>query len=497
MLSSIANAAFPLTGLNPLLGAPSTAAVAPEPTSRTSWVGRRAASTGATASNDPCAAGPTLETPVNGNGTVHGNYTALHNSLASSEDVESQKETGGPGDCRGVDEVSPCGLEKNNSTDLPPLVLIHGLKGGHLRDSVTGKRRYLRVAQLFNPTRFQDPPALPLKRDPVTGAQPKDTVVPDGIIDGVDLLGVNLASYYGPFKEEFGTSRDLKLFSYDWRRDLDESGEALEEFLEGVIEETGSTQGVQVVCHSMGGLITFPVINRRPELFHSVLFAAAALGGGVSFLRDLAEPGHGNAMGPVNDGMFTPERWASWPSVWSFFNIDGEREAQGKSESSWAPLTEADGTTPVPCDFHNLEDWKRLKLGPYGPDSGISEVTPEMEAFLQGTLTRAKAYRQKLVHNPAITYPPIAVLRSDAVPTITKLTRLVPDASFDYKGAITSPGDGRITLEDTLPPRGVPVTGIVTNHADHSGILSEFEDVKALLGKLLAEANERKEAPVR
>jgi hypothetical protein len=98
------------------------------------------------------------------------------------------------------------------------------------------------------------------------------------------------------------------------------------------------------------------------------------------------------------------------------------------------------------------------------------------------------------VHNPDVTYPPIAVLRSDAVPTITRLRRPAPGAAFDYSTALTTPGDGRITLEDTLPPRGVPITGIITNHAAHSGILSELDDVKGLLGKLIDAANARKEA---
>ena len=427
---------------------------------------------------------PGLDAPLSSPGDVRSNFASLDGSLASGE-VSSSVSTA---------PASSVDLRDISTHPLPPLVLIHGLKGGHLKDSATGTRRYLRVAQLFNPTRFQDPPALPLVRDDETGAQPRDTLVPDGAIDDVTLLGVNLASYYGPFEREFSEKRQLKTFSYDWRRDLDESGESLERFLEQVIEDTGSEDGVQVVCHSMGGLITFPVLNRRPELFHSVLFAAAALGGGASFLRDLAELDQGNAMGPLNNAMFTPERWVSWPSVWSFFNSPGEREAQGKSEITWDPLTEADGETPVPCDFHRVEDWRRLKLGPYGPNSGVEEVTPEMEAFLEATLIEAKAYRAQLVHNPHITYPPIAVLRSDARPTITRLNRPTPEGPFDYASAMTTAGDGRITLEDTLPPRGVPVSQVLTNHAEHSGILSELGDVNGLLNALLEEAKDRKEA---
>ena len=494
MPSSIANTSIPQQQSTSLTQSPGTSVTTQgtQSTTSSSLVHGATEFRGHNSTSLPPTPGLAIAVPTIEDARLHTNYNTLHSSLAYRNAPGTPTEKNRTSEASRITTIEPCGISEKTSTNLPPLVLIHGLKGGHLKDVQTGQRRYLRTAQLFNPTRYQDPPALPLKRDPVKGTQAKDNLVPDGIIKNVDLLGFNLASFYGPFIDEFKDSRDLRLFSYDWRRDLDEGGEAIETFLEQVIKETGSKQGVQVVCHSMGGLITFPVLNRRPELFHSVLFAAAALGGGISFLRDLAERDEGNGMGPINKSMFTPERWVSWPSVWTFFNGTGEREAQGKSEATWSPLREADGTTLVPCDFHNLDDWKRLKLGPYGPASSVSEVSSEMEIFLQETLTRAKDYRQQLVHNPAVNYPPIAVLRSDAAPTITQLCRPSPDGAFDYDAAFTTPGDGRITLEDTLPPKGVPLSAMITNHVDHSNILGELGDVQELLNTLIMESNARR-----
>ena len=47
--------------------------------------------------------------------------------------------------------------------------------------------------------------------------------------------------------------------------------DSFEIFLDKIAKELDSK--VQVVAHSMGGLITLVTLNRRPELFHSVLFA--------------------------------------------------------------------------------------------------------------------------------------------------------------------------------------------------------------------------------
>src|SRR2546430_11641135 len=53
-----------------------------------------------------------------------------------------------------------------------------------------------------------------------------------------------------------------------------------------VSRENGGAR-VQVAAHSMGGLITFGALNRRPDLFHSALFAGVPFGASVSFLEDM------------------------------------------------------------------------------------------------------------------------------------------------------------------------------------------------------------------
>jgi len=184
----------------------------------------------------------------------------------------------------------------------------------------------------------------------------------------------------------------------------------------------------------------------------------------------VSEPGRGNCQGPVNSTMVTPRHWVGWPSPHYFWPLVGQLNSTGGPH-----LAEADGT-PVPCDFHSLEDWKRLGLGPYHQRSGVSAdfMDATADAFLGETLARAQEYRKLMVCQPGMQYPPIAVLRSDAVETVTGYRRPIGGGPFDFDSFTSTPGDGRVPLQATLPPEGVPVLRVLTNRLDHAEVLNDL-----------------------
>jgi len=216
-----------------------------------------------------------------------------------------------------------------------------------------------------------------------------------------------------------------------------------------------------------------------------VLFAAAAIGSGVSFLPDVSDvEAPGNLMG-LNKTMLTPRNWLGWPSPNFFWPLLGQPNSQGGPH-----LVEADGSA-VQCDFHNIKDWKTLRLGPYHPNSGV-DMDSEADAFFAETLAQAQAYKRLVVCDPAVMYPPIAVLNSDAEPTITSFRREGIDQPFNMlQGFATTPGDGRVALSDAHPPPGVPVLRTITNSRSHSEVLSDLSHVHELLNDLLEEATRR------
>ncbi len=83
--------------------------------------------------------------------------------------------------------------------DNPPLVLIHGLKGSHLRDTTTNRLRYLTLNSLFNLNREDQFPLPTEREDGGKGAQMKDNLVSEGILRDVRACNKVLATFYGPF----------------------------------------------------------------------------------------------------------------------------------------------------------------------------------------------------------------------------------------------------------------------------------------------------------
>ena len=74
-----------------------------------------------------------------------------------------------------------------------------------------------------------------------------------------------------------------------------------------------SGRAPQLICHSAGALVTFPLLNRRPELVHSILFAAGALDQGMLLCQDMSTTGGRNTLSPFQKHMITPSTWVTNP----------------------------------------------------------------------------------------------------------------------------------------------------------------------------------------
>ena len=60
---------------------------------------------------------------------------------------------------------------------------------------------------------------------------------------------------------------------------------------------------------------------------------------------------------------------------------------------------------------------------------------PEDRAFFAETLKRAAAYRELMVCDPSVKYPPMAIVASDAAATPVAFRR-GPDELFDFENAV-------------------------------------------------------------
>mmetsp|Transcript_26151 Transcript_26151/g.31650 ORF Transcript_26151/g.31650 Transcript_26151/m.31650 type:complete len:387 (-) Transcript_26151:239-1399(-) len=376
--------------------------------------------------------------------------------------------------------------------ELPPVVFIHGWKASILADHRTGEEKFnLSLSQCLG--LGQDPDlTIPLQWDE-SGNQVKDELIATEPVSKVTCLcnRVTIANVYGPLIERLKATRTFEMFTYDWRRCLDEASSLFETFLETAIKNDFGGQAPQVIGHSMGCLVTLSTLNRRPELFHSVLFGAAAFSPNLSVMKDLSLTKRMNVI-VKNSTLFTPMGHISNPSPFFFLSRLNEREAYGKEHLDLLVDTDE---KPVPIDLHKIETFQELKMGMYHPESGIDKSQQQkLEKWVQSILDKALAFRKSLIPplppsvSKAIEYPPVSVLRGDHCPTEFSYVQRAEDGMVDFENNVTSlRGDGRIVLEDALPPKGIPVCKVVTNNEEHSLVLNDLESVEELLNFMIAE----------
>jgi pimeloyl-ACP methyl ester carboxylesterase len=280
-------------------------------------------------------------------------------------------------------------------------------------------------------------------------------LVPGKILSTIPILPyvfeVNVYGKWLDAAESFG--RAFYPFSYDWRRDNNETVAIFERFLETVAQRHGASR-VDVVAHSMGGLITLAVLNRRTDLVHRVVFAGVPFPGGIGFLPDLHE---GTATG-FNDDIAGPDVLATFPSVYALF----PRQSDAMVDASGRPLD---------VDFFSLDSWEQLGLGMFAP--GKTPPTPADREFFSEALSRARAFRDRLIPR-VFTYPQALVVASRAHPTLAKAIRGGPKSvgGWDFESAPKEEGDERVAFKNAMPPPGVTYE-VVETPAEHSELLND------------------------
>jgi len=357
----------------------------------------------------------------------------------------------------------PMGIAASTSIGdpLPPLVFIPGIKGSVLSDP-QGRWCWLTWWQALG---FSSPElSLPLHWE--GNVQQSDALVPIA-----PLRTVAMRDIYASFLDWAVTSgRSVHPFAYDWRRDNLETVGKFVAFLETVSQQHGGAR-VQVVGHSMGGLISFVALNRRPDLVHSALFAGVPFGPHISFLEDM----HVGTAAGLNSRILSPQVLFTFVSVYSLFPL----------EPSESALKDQDGN-PIPHDWYSAKDWERRKLGIFAMIER-AEVSREQRAHLRNALRQAREFRSLMVRSRknSFQYPPIAVLASDTRQTLSAVVKGGRGAvrGWDFQEAPKEPGDGRVPFVRALPPQGVPYVVYKTDR-EHGDLLNDISLVSTILKHL-------------
>ncbi len=276
---------------------------------------------------------------------------------------------------------------------------------------------------------------------------------------------------YGSFLDWAAASgRAFYPFAYDWRRDPLES---VARFIASAAEVSRQHDGskIQTVAHSMGGLISFVALNRRPNLFHSMLFAGVPFGSGISFLEDM----HVDTATGLNRRILSPKVLFTFVSRFCLFPSPGMVSG----------LEDQDGNS-IPHDWYSAEDWERRKLGVFSLEE--PKIVDGHRAHLRNALARAREFRSLLVSkNDSFRYPPIAVLASDTRRTLLTVVKGGPGQvrGWDFRTAPKQPGDGRVLFAASVPPEGVRHVVYKTDR-QHGDLLSDTDQVSTILEHLVS-----------
>jgi len=217
-----------------------------------------------------------------------------------------------------------------------PLVFIHGIKGSSLIDKF-GKTLWITTSAAIG----LSTPNLSLPIRWKQGIQERDEIQSATILRKVGFVKV----YEDWLNNASKIGRPIYSFSYDWRRDNNESFQLFDEYISEVY--TKHKTRVQVIAHSMGGLISFAVLNHKPDLFHSILFAGVPFGRGVGFLKDV----HQGIPTGLNHKILSPNIYFTFSSQNAFF-----------PEKGTAKFVDDQGNK-IDIDLMNVNDWITNKLG--------------------------------------------------------------------------------------------------------------------------------------
>jgi len=293
--------------------------------------------------------------------------------------------------------------------------------------------------------------------------------------------------------------RPTAVFTYDWRRSLPELCTDLHTFC----EETFPNQKVQILAHSMGGLMSFACMRKYPEKYEpGAVVVGVPFDTGTQYLQDLHK-GYYTELDRCRQ--FKPESQFTMSSHWAFFPI-----SKKQSEDRLVDVTNIDDIVKFDADksgigliaplqpksvqgenayfdYYNPDEWERLQLGIFGPEYDDKVSDEEREAYkahMKIQMDDAKQWRKDtfredededeeddVTREPVVdpNFPPFVACQSNTIPIVNQYLRRKRKVAsqntvtrkgrhpfneweYDYINGRSVPGDGRIDYAGSFPP---------------------------------------------
>jgi pimeloyl-ACP methyl ester carboxylesterase len=368
----------------------------------------------------------------------------------------------------------------------PPVILIPGVLGSRLFD----KNKHTEVwpgstLHLLAGSK-QD---LELSFDPQTLQPVSDGLEPSGLFEEVlnaDFYGAILRTLRqsgGFVAGKLGVRADPRVrryyvFAYDWRQDNVTTAKRLDALIEQIRRDYGDpTLRVNVIAHSMGGLVT------RYYLRYGTVDALAGDGAFPITMAGAAKVGTAVLLGTPNLGSLSslqsmllghrvglrgiePEVLATMPSVYELLPhplTDWSVDPSGKD---------------LDLDLYDVATWKRMQWSVFDPaaigrlrtrfkvQSEANAYISALQAYFGRNLERARRFIWSVTFEEPSSPVKFVVFGGDCVLTPARivieqqggrsLARLFPEdvrhkvPGVDYSRLMLEPGDGAVTKPSLL-----------------------------------------------
>lgn len=355
-----------------------------------------------------------------------------------------------------------------------PVVLIPGVFGSRLSDSQTGEELWPGPWYRLLFSSYED---LALEMDGPTGQPKPSRMVTTGIAESTlqkDFYRpiLHTLTTYGGYRRvepgqamQHADERRLYVFAYDWRQDIVVNARALDSLIKAIRRDYGNdTQRVDIVAHSMGGLIARYYLRHGVEDVLDGTTAHISMAGAdkVNKLVLLGTPNFGSVSSlhafisgeQIVWNRISPTTLATFPSGYQLFP---------HPLNTW--LLDTDGKA-LQQDIFNPKVWQQFQWSVFNPQQAQSPDAPLRQAFFAHQLERARRLAWMLsVQEPQ---SPVHYILfgggCHATPARLLLEQVNgqaqirlnpsdvqhPKPGLDYQALMTEPGDGRVTKPSLL-----------------------------------------------
>ncbi|MFC2105817.1 alpha/beta fold hydrolase [Candidatus Bipolaricaulota bacterium] len=272
-------------------------------------------------------------------------------------------------------------------------------------------------------------------------------------------------SYYGGILATFQSAGyvldvDLFTFPYDWRRDLLETSILLASKIADILAQTG-VEAVDIVAHSMGGLLSRAYVNAAddPPVRKLIMMGTPSHGSPDAFVTLHSKLGSGRLLLEDKNAQ---ELSMNWPSVFQllptprYFELYGHIFVDQFGEDHEEALTGATGDAT----------WRRTYLE--NPDSSLADVNEYL-------LTTAGSYSARAFHErigSTLQFAGELVIIAGSG-TSTVGTVMKTDSTEHTWNGISTNGDGTVPLLSVTRLESSGPISIYHTTASHEGMLSD------------------------